>query len=91
MINEIFYSHDLKCRVKQISKRTARKLFDDGKEIYFHSSNMSFDNMWQSPMPAYKNGCSFVGYTFDQVCSSYECYNCDSERGNYIHFFVKAE
>ena len=91
MINDVFYSHDLKCRVKQISKRTARKLWDDGREIYLHSSNMRFDNMWQHPMPACKDGYSFVGYTFDQVCSSYETYNCDNERGRYIHFFVKAE
>lgn len=47
--------------------------------------------MWQHPMPSSKDGYSFVGYTFDQVCSSYETYNCDNERGRYIHFFVKAE
>ena len=91
MINEVFYSHDLKCRVKQISKRTARKLWDEGREIYLHSSNMRFDNMWQHLMPAGKDYYSFVGYTFDQVCSSYETFNCDNERGRYIHFFVKAE
>lgn len=91
MINEVFYSHDLKCRVKQISKRTARRLWDEGKEIFFHSSNMRFDNMWQHPMPASKNGYSFVSYTFDQVCSSYETFNCDNERGRYIHFFITLE
>ena len=91
MINEVFYSHDLKCRVKQISKRTARKLWDEGREIYLHSSNMRFDNMWQHPMSASKDGYSFNGDTFDQVCSSYENYNCDNERGRYIHFFVKAD
>lgn len=88
MINEVFWSNDLKCQVKQISKRTARKLWDEGREIYFHSSNMRFDNMWQPPMPACKD---VAGHTFDQVCSSYETYNCDNERGKYIHFFVKAE
>lgn len=91
MINEVFYSHDLKCRVKQISKRTARKLWDEGREIYFHSSNMMFDNMWQHPMPASKDGYTFVGYTFDLVCADYKYYNCDNERGKYIHFFVKAD
>ena len=90
MINEVFYSHYLECRIKQISKRTARKLWDEGREIYLHSSNMMFDNVWQHPMPAGKDYYSFVGYTFDQVCSSYKCYNCDNERGRYIHFFVKA-
>jgi hypothetical protein len=42
-------------------------------------------------MPAGKDYYSFVGYTFDQVCSSYETFNCDNERGRYIHFFVKAD
>jgi hypothetical protein len=42
-------------------------------------------------MPASKDGYSFNGYTFDQVCNDYETYNCDNERGRYIHFFVKAE
>ena len=82
MINEVFYSHELKCRVKQISKRTARKLWDEGREIYFHSSNMRFANMWQPPMPL---------STFEQACNKYQYYNCDNERGKYIHFFVKAE
>lgn len=91
MINEVFYSHDLKCRVKQISKRTARKLWDDGREIYFQSSNMRFDNVWQSPMPASKDGNSFVGYSFDLICCNYKSYNCDNERGKYIHFFIKVE
>lgn len=86
---ERFYSHDLKCMIQQIQKRTAKKLFEAGKEIFLHSSNMRFDNMWQHPMPAQKNGYSFVGYSFEQICDSYECYNCDNERGRYIHFFVK--
>ena len=89
MINEVFYSHDLKCRVKQISKRTARKLWDEGREIYLHSSNMRFDNVWQHPMSGSKDGYSFNGYTFDQVCNDYESYNCDNERGRYPAYYVE--
>ena len=91
MINETFYSHYLNCRVKQISKSTARKLWDKDREIYFLSSDMRFDNAWHHPMQASKDGYSFNGYTFDQVCNNYESYNCDDVRGKYIHFFVKAE
>jgi hypothetical protein len=50
---------------------------------------MMFDNVWQHPMPALKDGYSFVGHTFDTVCDSYETYNCDSERGRYIKFYIK--
>lgn len=88
MTHVTFYSNDLKCMVQQVTKPTARKMYESGKTVYFHPSNMRFDNMWQHPMPAQKDGYSFVGYTFDQVCSSFQTYNCDNERGRYIHFFV---
>lgn len=89
MINETFYSKRLKCMVRQISKQAARKLWDEGKEIFFLPSYMSFDNAWMRPMEAAKNGFSFQGYTFDHVCDNYETFNCDSFRGRYIHFYIK--
>ena len=49
---EEFYSSDLKCMVRRISKAKARKLWEEGFTLYFLSSNMRFDNMWQSPMEA---------------------------------------
>lgn len=85
-----FYSNSLKKVIQQISKPRARKFFDEGRTIYFQSSNMGFDNPWQSAMEAMKNGFSFQGYTFDQICNSYECFNCDNARGKYIHFFVEC-
>lgn len=88
---EKFYSHDLKCMVQQICKRTARKLFNEGKDIYFLSSKMRFDNVWMPPMCAQKDGFSFSDYSFDQICHFYEIYNCDNYRGRYTHFFVKAD
>ena len=91
MINKTFYSCFHKCRVKQISKRTARKYWEEGKTIFFHPSNMMFDCIWQHPMSAEKNGYSFVGYSFDSVCADYMYYNCDSERERYIHFFIKED
>lgn len=84
-----FFSAKIGKRVRQIRKDVARKLFNAGKDIYFQSSNMPFGSMWQSPMKAQKNGWSFAGYSFDQICDSFEVYNCDSERGKYIHFFVE--
>jgi len=37
--------------VKQISKAAAKKLFADGKEVYFQSSNMHPFGIWQSLCP----------------------------------------
>ena len=87
---EKFYSHDLKCMIQQINKRVAGNLFNDGYDIFLHPSNLRFDNVWQHPMECQKNGFSFVGHSFDQICNSFEVYNCDKERGRYIHFFVKC-
>ena len=72
MINETFYSKRLKCMIRQISKQAARKLWDEGKEIFFLPSYIKFDNTWMRPMEAEKNGFSFQGYTFDRVCDDYK-------------------
>jgi len=37
--------------LKQISKRTARKLYASGEEVYLQSCNMMPFNMWQSVCP----------------------------------------
>lgn len=36
---------------QKISKSKARKLFEAGKEIYLHTSLLSWNNPWQNPMP----------------------------------------
>ena len=38
-------------QVKQVNKTTALKMFNNGKKIYLHSSNMRLNNLWQKPMP----------------------------------------
>ena len=87
---EKFYSSTLRCTVKQINKTSARKRFENGETIYFHPSKMRFDNPWQNPVDVQKNGRWFKDYSFDTICNYFENYNCDSERGKYIHFFVKC-
>lgn len=86
---ETFYSHYLGSMIQQIQKRTARKLFNDGKTVYLQSSKMRFDNFWQQPADINKSRASY-GETFDTICNAYEHYNCDNERGKYAHFFVKC-
>ena len=88
MIYGTFYSNDCKCTMVQITKRTAKKLFENGVEIFLQSSNMRFDNMWQKPFNCSQKD---LGYneTFETLINSYSYYNCDSERGKYIHFFVR--
>ena len=85
-----FYSHNMKCEMKQINVRTAKNLFENGKEIFMQSSNMRFENMWQSAICVSKKDLGYLE-TFETLCTSYKWYNCDKERGKYIHFFVRVE
>ena len=87
---EKFYSTTLRCVVKQINKTAARKRYENGDTVYFQSSKMRFDNLWQNPLGVQKNDKWYKGHSFDKVCSSYAYYNCDKERGKYIRFFVKC-
>ena len=87
---EKFYSLSYNCMIQQISKRTAKRLFEDGKEIFIQSSNMTFENVWQSAAGIEKAYLSY-GETFETVCNSYLYYNCDNYRGKYIHFFIREK
>ena len=89
MKNNVFYSYKKKCRIKQIDKRQARKIFNDGGEIFFQSSNMAFEGLWQNAMPLKKD--ELWRSDFDQVCSDFMYYNCDSERGRYIKFYTRVK
>lgn len=84
---ETFYSNTLKCKVVQINKTKARRLYNERKTIFLQSSNMRFDNVWQSAFALNKKDKNY-GETFDKICNSYTYYNCDNERGKYIHFYV---
>ena len=87
---EKFYSHSYNCMIQQISKRTAKKFFEDGKEIFIQSSNMTFENVWQSAAGIEKSSLMY-GESFDSICNSFEYYNCDNYRGKYIHFFIREK
>ena len=81
----------------QISKTAAKKLFDNGGTILLQSSNMVFDNVYQSPFETNKKSDFFISSIsseekwFDLICSDYCYYNCDNERGKYINFFKEVQ
>jgi len=71
-------------QVQQVNKTTAKKLYDQGKQLYLNACNMRINNAWQDPMPL----DNAQGYSFNLMLSEYEYYNCCSERGNYANFFT---
>lgn len=87
---EFFYSHDKKCMIQQINKTAAKKYFEAGKEIFLQSSKMPFDSFWQSACNIKKEKIeNYYNSSFEAFCNDYTYYNCDNERGKYIHFFIK--
>ena len=87
---EKFYSYKFKCMIQQINKTAAKKYFDAGKAIFLQSSNMRFENVWQSPCEVTKERIvSYYDSSFEAFCNEYTYYNCDSERGKYIRFFIR--
>lgn len=75
---------------RQIDKRLARKCFDAGKQILLLSSNLCFNNLWQYPCPIRKED-SYGKRDFDHIVNDYTYYNCDAERGRYVHFYIKLD
>jgi hypothetical protein len=82
-----FYSDYLKAEIVEISKAKARKLYNQGVEIFLQSKNMLFDNAWQS---AYGIKKSNETDTFDSIVNRYAYYNCDSERGKTPNYYTRA-
>ena len=74
----------------RISKLAARKEYNNGKEVLFipckiHPLNMYGLGIWENK---FLNG---QYDNFDELCNWFTWYNCDSERGKYIAFYLKKE
>lgn len=75
--------------VKQISKAAARKLYIAGQEIYLQSSNMYPFGIWQQLCPIKADADREANdKQFTIIINEYRYYNCDSERGSYVHFYT---
>lgn len=68
---------------QRIQLRTARKLFQNGSEVYVIACKLRPDNLY---MPAVKIN---PDYDFDKFVNAYEFYNCNNETGKYSAFYIK--
>ena len=82
-----FYSSNLKTEIVEISKAKARKLYNQGLEVFLQSKNMSFDNVWQSACGIKKSNEADI---FDNVVNNYSYYNCDRERGKTPKYYTRT-
>lgn len=82
--------YDETITIKQVQKRTAKKLFESGETIYLQSSNFQPFGVWSRCMDTNKDNINCVGHTFETIVSEFEYYNCsDSETGKYASFYAK--
>lgn len=78
--------------VKQINKLTAKKLYNNGETIYMQTSNFAPFGVWQNLMTAnVKEDIDNTVNQFEYLCDSFRWYNCDNERGKYIHFYQRIK
>lgn len=85
-----FYSNRMQCKIKQITKTTAKKLFLNGVEIFLNPANLNFNNeLLVHPMPLKKDAYNYEKW--DYILNDFMYYNCDAERGKYINFFVRVD
>lgn len=72
----------------RIDKRKAKIKFNEGKTIFLIPDMMRLENAWQSPCPISNNRLSAIGASFDNHVNDFMYYNCDSERGRGVKYFI---
>lgn len=65
----------------KIRKNVARKLFNEGTEIYLCPCNMRVDTAIKVKKTDSRND-------FDKLVNEFAYYNCNSERGRYTSYYV---
>jgi hypothetical protein len=79
----------------KVNKTKARRLFNEGKTLYFVPCKVypNYNNPWVRPydinLERIKDEVVFNN--FDSIVNNFEYYNCNSELGNYTHFYIEKE
>lgn len=77
--------------LKRISKRTAKKMFEQGKTIFLQSSNFKPFGVWSQAIEINNQKDCFLSgvYGFEQYVKSFEYYNCSYQQGYYASFYIE--
>lgn len=71
--------------MRKIEKRTAKKLFNAGKQIYAIPCRLNTNSLWISPIPLRNTK------DFDKQVDEIAFYNCSYETGRYLHYYINEE
>ena len=74
---------------KRINKTQAKNLYKNNKEVYLLPSNVRIGSKWIKPTKIKYN--DNVGDAFDSICNEYQFYNCNSEVGKNIWFYMRED
>lgn len=72
-------------QVKAIIRREAKN--DNNFEIYVLPCNVRINNMWMSPYKIVTDSYD----KFQDKCSEYMYYNCNSELGKHLAYYITEE
>lgn len=78
---------------EQVNRVKALRIYTEGGAVFFHPSNMRLHSMWSHPCRMQLTDLENIKgadrvKAFENLENSFLYYNCDSERGRYIHFFT---
>lgn len=70
----------------RINKATARKLFNEGKEIWLTACNMRPECGILLNTRNYTD----LGNDFDKIVNAFQYYNCNNECGRYPAYYIET-
>lgn len=71
----------------RVQRRTAKRLFEEGNEVFITPHKMRFSAQWNPPRSITAGSES----KFDDIVNSFIYYQCNTETGKYLSFYVKSE
>ena len=75
--------------LERISKRAARRIYDNGGELTIIACKLSPENTFYNF--GITTNKAMHGATFDQFVNAYEFYNCNYECGYYAAFYIRRD
>lgn len=72
--------------LKKVNVTSAKKSFENGQTVYLLPNKVRLDNAWIKPFAIDDS----QGRTFDKVVNDYKYYNCNSETGNNVAYYIEG-
>lgn len=75
---------------QRVDKRIARKLYNEGRDIYVVPNKVRIDNSWGLTADVQRDYEGCQDRTFDQIINEFIFYNCGyAETGRYPAYYIK--